>query len=64
MKTSCIRKANLDDLEQIAELEQLCFPESEAATKEILRNRLDKYSECFFVLTLSGKIVKIGRAHV
>ena len=59
MKTSCIRKANLDDLEQIAELEQLCFPESEAATKEILRNRLDKYSEYFFVLTLSGKIVSM-----
>lgn len=36
MKTYCIRKADLNDLEQIAELEQLCFPESEAATEDIL----------------------------
>lgn len=59
METYCIRKADLNDLEEIAELEQLCFPESEAASKDIFKKRLDKYSEYFFVLTLSGKIVSM-----
>ena len=59
METYCIRKADLKDLEEIAELEQLCFPESEAASKDIFKKSLDKYSEYFFVLTLSGKIVSM-----
>lgn len=59
METLNIRKANMGDLEQITELEQLCFPESEAATKDILKKRLDKYSEYFYVLTLSEKIVSM-----
>ena len=59
MEKYCIRKADLNDLEEIAELEQLCFPEKEAASKDIFKKRLDKYSEYFFVLTLSGKIVSM-----
>ncbi|MGN0407408.1 MAG: GNAT family N-acetyltransferase [Bacteroides sp.] len=54
-----IRKANLGDLEQISELEQMCFPASEAATKDILKKRLEKYSNCFYVLLVSEKIVSM-----
>lgn len=44
MEKYCIRKADLNDLEEIVELEQLCFQESEAASKDIFKKRLDKYS--------------------
>ena len=59
MEQYIIRKANTNDLEQVAELEKLCFPESEAATKESLKKRLEKYSESFYVLTISEKIVSM-----
>lgn len=59
MEEYIIRKACLDDLEQISDLEQMCFPKSEAATKHSLRMRLEKYSDSFFVLTLSEKIVSM-----
>ena len=52
-----IRRANEKDLEQIAELERLCFPESEAATKDALKRRLEHNSDCFFVLVISNRIV-------
>lgn len=54
-----IRKANLDDLEQISELERICFPASEAATKDILKKRLEKFSNYFYVLLVSEKIVSM-----
>ncbi|MGN0368668.1 MAG: GNAT family N-acetyltransferase [Wujia sp.] len=52
-----IRRAKTDDLEQIAQLEQLCFPEREAATKDTMKRRLEQYADYFFVLTISEKIV-------
>lgn len=59
MEKYIIRKAHLDDLEQISDLEQICFPKSEAATKHALKKRLEKYPDCFFVLTVSEKIVSM-----
>lgn len=59
MNSYLIRKANLDDLEQIFELERMCFPETEAATKDILKKRLEKYSDYFFVLLISERIVSM-----
>ena len=59
-----IRKANLDDLEQISELERICFPASEAATKDILKKRLEKFSNYFYVLLVSEKIVSMVNANV
>ena len=38
-----IRNAGMDDLEKIAEVEALCFPKEEAATREELKERLDVY---------------------
>ena len=44
-----IRKATLNDLDKISELENICFPESEAATKEIFKGRLNKYANHFLL---------------
>ncbi len=52
-----IRKADINDLEQITKLESLCFPESEAATRESFKRRLTVYPDYFFVLTISDNIV-------
>jgi len=59
MEQYVIRRANLEDLEQVAELEKICFPESEAASKESLKNRLEKYADSFLVLTIDKKIVSM-----
>lgn len=37
-------KAALNDLDKISELENVCFPEAEAATKEIFKGSLNKYA--------------------
>lgn len=52
-----IREANMRDLERINEIEEICFPKEEAATKESLTERLKYYSNHFFVLEDNGKIV-------
>lgn len=54
-----IRKANIKDLEQVAELERICFPESEAATRDSLKRRLEKYAESFYVLIISDRVVSM-----
>ena len=54
-----IRKGNLEDIEQISELERICFPASEAATKDILKKRLEKYPNYFYVLLVSEQIVSM-----
>lgn len=45
-----IRKATLDDLNAIAELELLCFPQAEAATKESFETRLKVFGDYFWLL--------------
>ncbi|WP_405291371.1 GNAT family N-acetyltransferase [Methanobrevibacter sp.] len=52
-----IRKATLDDLDDIANLERECFPVNEAATKDDFRERLKTYPNHFLLLFLEGKLV-------
>lgn len=52
-----IRKATINDLEEITRIEAICFPESEAASKESLKNRLLIYSEHFWLLIKDDKII-------
>ena len=52
-----IRKATINDLEEITKIETICFPESEAASKESLKNRLLIYSEHFWLLVKDDKII-------
>ena len=42
-----IRKATIQDLDQITKLELKCFPESEAASKENLEARIMTFSNSF-----------------
>lgn len=52
-----IRKATLDDLTDIANLERACFPASEAATVEDFRKRLKIYPNHFLLLFLDDMLV-------
>lgn len=52
-----IRKATIDDLDSIAELEKRCFPPKEAAPKLYLKQRIKTFPESFFVAEIDHKIV-------
>lgn len=45
-----IREANRKDLDRITEVERICFPETEAATRESFQNRLTYYPNHFWLL--------------
>ena len=45
-----IRKATMNDLDAISEVESECFPAAEAATKEELRERLESYADHFLLM--------------
>lgn len=45
-----IRKATMNDLDAISEVESECFPAAEAATKEEFRERLESYADHFLLL--------------
>lgn len=53
----CIRSVNIDDLEQLYKIEQRCFPQAEAASKEVLLQRLERFSSHFFLLEEQGRPV-------
>lgn len=44
-----IRKATMDDLAAISELEAVCFPPAEAATRESFEKRLQVFADCFWL---------------
>lgn len=52
-----IRKATIEDLDEITKIEKICFPETEAASKECFRDRLLFYPDYFWLLEEDGKIV-------
>ena len=52
-----MRTATREDLNEIAELERICFPEAEAATRESLARRLAVYPQHFLLLTDAGRII-------
>lgn len=54
-----IRHAKKDDLEQITELESLCFPKNEAATKKCIRKRIAVYPEFFWILEHNDIIISM-----
>ncbi len=57
MNTLTIRNATIDDLSQIANIESVCFPEAEAAPLNIIKERLEAYSDGFFVMEKAGEMV-------
>ncbi len=44
-----VRKATIDDLDQITRLEAVCFSPAEGADRERLKGRLEHYPGCFWL---------------
>ena len=54
-----IRQATLHDLEEVTNLEKLCFPKKEAASKAVFFERLSVYADHFWLLEKDGHIVSM-----
>ncbi|NMM41696.1 GNAT family N-acetyltransferase [Pseudoalteromonas arctica] len=52
-----IRQAMKEDISRMAEIEGICFSESEAAPLELFKKRFSAFPECFFVLESGGIVV-------
>ncbi|MGH4049789.1 MAG: GNAT family N-acetyltransferase [Clostridium sp.] len=52
-----IRKACIEDLDEITKVEASCFPEAEAATRIAFEQRITIFSETFFVAEIDGIII-------
>jgi len=52
-----IRNAKKEDLQQIIEIEQICFPKAEAASKEEFESRFEAFPDHFFVAVMNNKII-------
>lgn len=52
-----IRQGTMNDLDKLVEVEQKCFPLSEAASKAQLKERLDVYANHFWLLVEDEKII-------
>jgi ribosomal protein S18 acetylase RimI-like enzyme len=49
-----IRKARLEDLDRIAEIETVCFPATEAATRKSIEERILAFPDSFLVAETNG----------
>lgn len=52
-----IRKATIEDLDEITKIEEICFPKTEAASRECIRSRLLVYPDYFWLIEQDGLIV-------
>lgn len=52
-----IRKATIDDLKDITDVETICFPAAEAATEASIKNRLEVYADYFWLLYEDGVLI-------
>lgn len=52
-----IRNANIEDLDAVAMVEADCFPKSEAAEKESIKQRILTFPESFFVAEKDGLVI-------
>ncbi|MBQ8159946.1 MAG: GNAT family N-acetyltransferase [Clostridia bacterium] len=59
-----IRHACMDDLEQVSELERLCFPPAEAADREAFRARIRTYGNHFLLMFLEGRLISFVNGFV
>ena len=53
------REGRSDDDLSLSELENLCFPEAEAATRKTFQKRLEKYKDQFIIAELDGKVIGV-----
>lgn len=52
-----IRRAGIEDLDAVTEVEAACFPKAEAATREEFEKRLQFYGEHFWLMFEEGKLI-------
>ena len=52
-----VTQVKAEEINRLAEIEGLCFPEAEAASLESFKQRFAVFPACFFVLKVDGKIV-------
>lgn len=52
-----IRQATINDLDNVTNIEKICFPEAEAAARETFEDRLKIFTESFLIAEMDGKIV-------
>ena len=52
-----IRNAALNDLDTVTEIEAVCFPAAEAATRESFEDRLKTFADSFFIAEENGKAI-------
>ncbi len=52
-----IRLAQADDVTKVADIEEKCFPRSEAASLKSFFERFMAFPECFLVAEVDGKVV-------
>lgn len=54
-----IRHGSVEDIEKIAELEHMCFPKEEAASKEAFQQRLEVYGNHFWLLESENQLLSM-----
>lgn len=64
MENYKIRTATIDDLDEITELERLCFNEKERADRDSFCDRLSTFPNHFYILELDGKIAALVNGSV
>jgi len=52
-----IRRACIDDLDEVTKVEASCFPEAEAASRVSLEQRIKTFKESFFIAETDGKMI-------
>jgi len=52
-----IRRVQLNDIERVAEIEAVCFPETEAATRKSFEDRITAFPEYFLVAEVEGLVI-------
>ncbi|MDS0525274.1 GNAT family N-acetyltransferase [Clostridium sp. SHJSY1] len=52
-----IRQIKIEDLDRVTEIERICFPEAEAATRESFKKRINTFQESFFVAEKDNEII-------
>lgn len=59
MQEVIIRQASIADLDAVTALEQQCFPQAEAASRDAFSLRLRSFPECFWAAGSGGQIVSM-----
>ena len=57
MQDFTVRAVRQDDLESIAEIEAVCFPAAEAASRDSFKERIAAFPESFLVAEADGKLI-------